>query len=525
MVTAALHPAARRKALAQMPEQPAHEVRLRPLGGGDARTVIATCAAQDFIEALFEDLQARDWKERISRMRRLRKGDDNVLELGLPTHRRFHLALFEAFCVRPGEPRLDPAKICGAGLVLRRVQGQQRKAWYKQGKTILGWRTVNLRDADPDPAKAAIHPANAALRQAIAAKRGQTGPQPAESVHGLYRAPPEVCAAIGRTVLFAVIPVASGEREDRKPDPLDYNALGSNDRREMVTHFSEYLKDRSERKLPRRGEVLSKDWNVTSAETLVADPQLSSIGTFLYQMMAELDALGSGTAAGKLMQVLAEIRLPTAEDQFGRATATQDAASFVRQAAPILIGGADNPQNFRMPLRWPEVGTALGDRLVNAALACLSEQHAARVGSPEKFRDDHTQYTVRGFIRVAGHDGCPNSLIWSIESEKFRILPWWDGDGPGTTISLPDLSKLKKVKPSVAFAMPAELANLLNRDVKKLVEGKGNTSGPGIDWLCSFSIPSITICAFIVLNIFLSMFDLILRWMLFIKLCIPIPKR
>ena len=34
---------------------------------------------------------------------------------------------------------------------------------------------------------------------------------------------------------------------------------------------------------------------------------------------------------------------------------------------------------------------------------------------------------------------------------------------------------------------------------------------------------SITICAFIVLNIFLGLFDLIFRWMMFIKICIPIP--
>ena len=41
--------------------------------------------------------------------------------------------------------------------------------------------------------------------------------------------------------------------------------------------------------------------------------------------------------------------------------------------------------------------------------------------------------------------------------------------------------------------------------------------------VCSFAIPTITICAFIVLNIFLSLFDLIFRWMAFIKICIPIP--
>ena len=83
-----------------------------------------------------------------------------------------------------------------------------------------------------------------------------------------------------------------------------------------------------------------------------------------------------------------------------------------------------------------------------------------------------------------------------------RIAPWWDGEGAGATISLPDLGKLKKVKPSVSFAMPPGIANLLNGDAKDLSEGKGPTAGPNIAWICSFSIPYITLCAFIVLNVF-----------------------
>ena len=546
MVTAAtLHPSARRKALAKLPRQPGHDVVLRPLGGGDARAVIATSSARDFIEALFEDLQASDWRSRLAAMRRLRKGSDDRLELSLPTHQRFQLALLEAHCVQPGEPRLDPAKIRGSGLVLRRVyeapadrlarrgktQGpaageKRREAWYKRGKTVLGWQKVDLPEADPDPAKAALHPANAALRKVIAARRGGGLLPPAEVVHGLYPAPPEVCKAIGRTVLFAVIPVASGETEDRPADPINYAALPADDRAEMVAHLSGYLKSRPERPLPRAGQTLSKDWNVLSGATRSVDEPLGMMGTFLYQIMAELDALGTGSGAARLLQVLSEIGLPTAEDQFGRVTASIDAATFVRRAIPVLVLGEGNPQGHTMPLRWPAVDEATGSRLTEAALACLTEQHAARVGPPEKFRDEQASYVVRGFLRVTGHDDCPDRLIWSIESEPFRILPWWDGEGPGTTIALPDIARLKKVKPSVAFALPAGLANLLNGNMEELAKGKGgSTSGPGIDWLCSFSIPFITLCAFIVLNIFLSLFDIIFRWMLFIKLCIPIPKR
>lgn len=526
MVTATLlHPAKARRLAARMPEEPTHEVRLRPLGGGDGRTIIVTSAERDFIEALFEDLQEPDWRARLDAMRRRRFGSDGVLALNQPIHRRFQIALFEAHCLTPGSPRIDPARIRSSGLVLRRVRGTQRAAWLKRGKSIEGWMPVVRPDQDPDPMRAAApHPANAAILSAIAARRTAATKPAAETVHTLFTAPPEVCKALGRTVLFAVIPVVSTERSDLPAAAIDYRALGSADRREMVLHLSGYLKARTQLDMPRKGQVLSGGWNILDAKTMADDGSLGVLGVFLHQALVELDALGTGPAATALMRVLGEIRLPTAEDGRGRVTASVTAAEFVRKAGPILIGRESNSASFRMPLRWPAVSDALGARLTDAALGCLSAQYKARIGAPGKFDDDNARYAVRAFVRVTGHDNCPEKLVWSVESEPFRILPWWDGEGPATTISLPDLSALKSVKPSVAFAMPPAIANLLKGDPEKLAKGEGSTEGPGIAWLCSFSIPFITLCAFIVLNIFLSLFDLIFRWMMFIKICIPIPK-
>jgi hypothetical protein len=524
MVTATrLHPAQKRQMVAKMPPAAPHEVELRPLGPGDGRTLIHTSRAQDFIAALFEDLKASDWRQRLEKMRRRRLGSDGVLGLSQPVHRSFQIALFEARCVTAGHPRLDPARIGSSGLVIRRIAGRGRAGWMKSGKTIDGWITLNRLDLDPDPVRAAApHPANRAIQSVVARRKG-VPPAPAETVHALYPAPPEVCAAAGATILFAVIPVVSAETSDGPAEGINYQRLSPRDRGEMIRHLSEYLKARPEMDMPRKGQTLSGSWNVMDAATAASDARLAALGTFLHQAMVELDALGTGSASARLMSVLREIRLPTAIDSRGRVTASVDAAEFVRKAGPVLIGRDANASNFKMPQRWPAVSAALGDRLVDAALACLSEQYQARVGPPAKFGDDNAQYTVRGFIRVSGHDDCPEKLVWSVESEPFRILPWWDGDGPATMIGLPDMGKLKKVKPSVAFAMPPNIGNVLKGDMKKLADGEGDQNGPGIAWLCSFSIPFITICAFICLNIFLSLFDLIFRWMLFIKLCIPIP--
>ena len=85
---------------------------------------------------------------------------------------------------------------------------------------------------------------------------------------------------------------------------------------------------------------------------------------------------------------------------------------------------------------------------------------------------------------------------------------------------------MKNLKPNVAFQLPPGLFNTLaNNSPKDFLDGKGKEGGVGIGiaWICSFSLPIITLCAFIVLNIFLQLFNIVFWWMLYIKICIPIP--
>ena len=57
------------------------------------------------------------------------------------------------------------------------------------------------------------------------------------------------------------------------------------------------------------------------------------------------------------------------------------------------------------------------------------------------------------------------------------------------------------------------------------MKGEGSLSdNPSLGWICSFSIPIITLCAFIVLNIFLTLLHLVFGWLFFIKICLPFPK-
>ncbi|HEY1606398.1 MAG TPA: hypothetical protein VGF77_12465 [Allosphingosinicella sp.] len=519
-MSAPLHPAERRRLAALMPPEAPHEAVLRPLGGGDGRTIIATSVAQNFIADLFETLQASDWKTRLQAMRRRRVDSSDELQLGLPTHRQFQIALFEAACRMPGSPRLDPARIASQGLVLRRLRTAGPQGWMKAGSKVAGWQGIT-EGVDPDPTRRGAHNgANAAMRSLLAL---HAPPQPpAEDVIPLFVAPPDVCAACGRTILFATIPVVSSERSDGAPDTLDYSKLADDDKNDLRSHLSEYLKARPPASLPYPGTPLDPTVNALAQQySDDADQQrLYAVALFVQQVVVELGGLGQKPAAKGLMALLRQIVLPLPG---GGST---NAARFAADASPILLEAQPNRTGMLMPLSWPRIDNATGERIFAAALACLSDQHALLSTSPGKFdvRDD--SYHVRAFIRVRGHDDCPDKLVWSEPaSEPFGILPWWDGDAPPIKIPLPDLSQIGKVRPSVAFEMPAQLANLLKGDPKKLVTGEGDTSGLQLGWLCSFSIPIITLCAFIVLNIFLSLFDLIFRWMILLKICIPIPMK
>lgn len=522
-----LHPAERRRLAPMMPPEPHHEVVIRPLGAGDSKSVIATSRIIKFVQGLFEDLGADDWKSRLAAMRGIRRDPDGRLKLSLPIHRSHQLALFEVACLQPGTPRLDPKKIVSQGLVIRRYRAGRWQGWMNQGKKVSGWLDIGLTDADPDPARRhSSHPANRAVREAIA--RTKAPSNLAEEVVDLYLAPPDVCSARGRTILFAVLPIASDSRSDDPPPRVDYAALQGEDRRLMEEHFSSYLKARARTPLPCAGATLSKAWNALSSKPQppsAADAaQLGALATFLQQMSVELDWQGPGAGARALKSEMDRIQLPT-RDSHGRAT-TVSASVFVDKATRILLGGEDNKDGFVMPLEWPKIDSATGTRLTRAALDCLSARHAQLVTSPGKFEVASDLFAVRGFIRVKGPEGCQDRLVWSQPSETFRVAAWWDGDGPTTRISLPDLSQLGKLKPNVTFEMPPFLGNLLKGDMKKLSDGEGSEpSKLGLGWLCSFSIPIITLCAFIVLNIFLSLFDIFLRWMLFIKICIPIPVK
>ena len=115
-------------------------------------------------------------------------------------------------------------------------------------------------------------------------------------------------------------------------------------------------------------------------------------------------------------------------------------------------------------------------------------------------------------------------------SPPFLIASFFDLDAPSRQIfiSLPvntGISDLRKLSKNVTFLISDQLRNQMNRVTNLNDALKGQfASGGSVDLglMCSFSIPIITICALIVLMIFIQLLNIVFWWLPFLRICFPI---
>jgi len=126
---------------------------------------------------------------------------------------------------------------------------------------------------------------------------------------------------------------------------------------------------------------------------------------------------------------------------------------------------------------------------------------------------------------------CPP--VVSRPSDAFTIAGYFDLDAPARsiTISMPidtSIKDLRKLRKNVSFLLSNELRSQMNRvtSLKDALDGKfaeGQTLDIGL--MCSFSIPIITICALIVLMIFINLLNIVFWWLPFLRICFPIAVK
>jgi hypothetical protein len=123
----------------------------------------------------------------------------------------------------------------------------------------------------------------------------------------------------------------------------------------------------------------------------------------------------------------------------------------------------------------------------------------------------------------------------SAPTETFTFAQFFDFDAPQRLIRIPlpvdtSIKDLRKFRKNVSFVLSEQLKNQMNQigALKDVMDGKveqADSSTLGFGMICSFSIPIITICALLVLMIFLSLLNIVFWWKPFFRICFPFPKR
>jgi hypothetical protein len=123
--------------------------------------------------------------------------------------------------------------------------------------------------------------------------------------------------------------------------------------------------------------------------------------------------------------------------------------------------------------------------------------------------------------------------VVSVPTDPFQIASFFDLDAPARSIVIPmpvntGIKDLRKLRKNVSVLLSNELRAQMNRvaSLKDALDGKF-ASGEQFDvgLMCSFSIPIITICALLVLMIFISLLNIVFWWMPFLRICFPILRR
>ena len=487
---------------------------------------------------------ASDEKALLEGVRRAAEGTQ-VLKLFQPIQRQFNLAVMEARCDTPGEPRIDPKRVEGAGMVIRRLvrdaQGREvKQGWMRIGDNLKGWARIGTAaDAaasgnrhDPEALRRLARPGTGQPvldRQVTALLAAQDDALLNESVVPMFVAPPDVCKAAAATLFYGLIPTTSSEKAEGGAPQFDDAAFGPTTA-DFRNHLVGPLRGLAD-SFPRPGRALTPDLATIAGNAADTDRNaMKRLLLLLRQLAVEFDAFGDSAEADALMTQLNAIGLPLADAAGKPIEGSRPAGDFLAAAARILLNEESVSPAPTMPAGWPELDTTTRDLLARALSACLQLRFEAVSGMAGRFDDPEARYVLRAFVRLKPEGSCPARTVWGDYSPAFVIAPWYEGSGaPPVQVPLPDpgdKDMLKKLKPNVAFTVPASMQNLLSGDPLELLDGnKPADNGLKLGWICSFNIPIITICAFIVLNIFLSLFDLFFRWMMFIKICIPFPRK
>lgn len=521
-----------------------------PGGGAALHRFLAPDFVPRFRDALaagtLTDPRQADWQQgdRFSR-------HDEALVLRLPVHRTFYLVACEAVCETPGRPALDPQRITSAGFVIRRIGGAAERTWRLDGGTATGWQLpadaaepradgTDARGRDPDVKRRLRQRRERLLKlqhpaREVRARTAPAGPYSGEETHPLQ--PLLVTGADGRprTVLFGFLPLG-GQFLPPAAD-LDTEALIAADRAGLP-----YPLD--------RGGNIGRHWRDAHG-ALVADGRASALFAAVLRLLVQryhLGAVGTDQTTDDNADLAAWAGTQTFSDglsllDYLAAQAAADPSPLVTWLAdrerlgdahtdplpaPPAAGGALDSDLYVSAADAEELHAALGERVVTAA-----ERTAGEVPVPKYQQGADDLFQVLPFLRTRDADGC-ECVVWGEQARSlpFRVAAPFDPDASRPAVlQMPSLDDLRRgMAKGASMLIPADTQQLLdslklNKGATEEVVGEPSGASLGIQWICSFSLPVITLVAMILLMIMIALLNIVFFWLPWVRICLPFPKR
>jgi hypothetical protein len=471
----------------------------------------------------------------------------SVMTLYQPVHRILHVALLQLTCDTVCYPRLDPKRVESAGVVIRRIvrkkdvdQPDSRpvdrpdlppSAWMRAADGQFQWVARNELQGceDPDPKRRPQLQSGQGELDRLLARQALANAK-AEIYTPAFVAPPAVCDAVGRTLVYAVLPTASSDVSTTKPAPPQYDPSG------LVSSLSSLLLA-GPHNAPMQDQDVDYRYMSDDYANAHSGASFQPFSLALRMMHTVFGAFENTPQAQSLIAALNKHNVYIRTSIDGTQVPSpipMPMGVFYQRAAEKLLDYDQADGNPGPPLTMPYAWDAFTDddqTDIVSKIAELLQARSMKVTAPMgRFQDASRLYRIRVFLRIKSEiPGCPAKLVWSDYSNPFRIAAWHESAGRmQPPVPLPDPTDrnfLKNTKPNCYFAVPAGLMNTMQASrLSELTAGSPNLSQKiQLNWICGFSIPLITICAFFVLNIFLTLLNLVFFWLPFIKICIPFP--
>jgi hypothetical protein len=472
-----------------------------------------------------------------------RFGYSDLPTLRLPLHQTFYVACCEVSCNNVGQPAFDPKRIRSAGFVIRRrtAKGELQRWMVHEGQP-LGWQNGLIPAQEPDDYRRFI---NSKLLQPQYPEPAYSGEETYPMHTLLVRSKEANGKTRSRTLLWGYVPLGGSYRVTSKstqPPAEATNAL----RQELSWPFGE------------RNAHKWTDQDSRPAFKGVATQALYEVLQLLLMRYRVFDS--SDADNSELRKQLAEIHFhpplvphpPKPFDPYATPpanTKSETLLHWIENSCDSILQWLSNISTgktaFPMPLPYQTGSSSDGSPISSYRNDDLyiSEQQASKLrdtlllrggrammaieeglAMPRFAQSDDDRFFIQPFVRWQDECSC-EKIHWGAQgSIDFRVVSPFDPEAQRPrAIILPGLKDIKRGSPKgVTMMVPKSLANLLLKikpDMEMGGDGPGNTIG--LCWNFSFSIPVITICAFILLMIVINLLNIILFWLPWAFLALP----